>query len=148
MDLETKLTIIGVIISLIAIIIPLYKYILDRNSALRDLRFKTYHNLIRQLVEPEDGKDGIMVDRQIAVIFELRNFPEYYELTKRMLFDLKKQWEPGIRNIRIIKEITYSIKYIQIYQSWMWIPLKFLGLTGIVHFTAKLYSQHYQIKGK
>ena len=73
MDLETKLTIIGVIISLIAIIIPLYKYILDRNSALRDVRFKTYHNLIRQLVEPEDGKDGIMVDRQIAVIFELRN---------------------------------------------------------------------------
>ena len=145
MNTETILTIIGIIISFITLIIPIYKYLLDRNSALRDRRFKTYHQLIKQLVEPEDGKDWILQDRQIAVIFELRNFPEYYELTKRMLIDLKKQWESDLRNQRIIKEITYTIYYIQKYQLWIWVPIKFIGLTGVVNFTVKLFCQYYKI---
>ena len=89
-DLLIKL--LGIFISFFGVIVPLYKFITEKNLSQRDLRFKTYHLLIKQLVEPEEGKDRIMLDRQIATCFELRNFPEYFEITKRILTDLKTQW--------------------------------------------------------
>ncbi|WP_281525442.1 hypothetical protein [Alistipes dispar] len=130
-ELEMWLKIIGVIISFLAIIIPLYRYILDRSSKLKDARFITYHDLIKHLVEPEDGKNNLMLDRQIAIVFELRNFPDYHELTYRMLLDLKEQWDQPTYK-RMIREINYTTRYIEIYQWKIWIIFKMMGLTGFI----------------
>lgn len=134
-ELEMWLKIIGIIISFLAIIIPLYRYILDRSSKLKDARFITYHDLIKHLVEPENGKKNLMLDRQIAIVFELRNFPDYHELTYRMLLGLKEQWDKPIyadRNKRMIQEINYTTRYIEIYQWQIWIIFKMMGLTGFL----------------
>ena len=125
-DIFIKL--LGILISFFGVIVPLYKFITEKNLSQRDLRFKTYHLLIKQLVEPEDGKDGIMLDRQVATCFELRNFPEYFEITKRILTDLKAQWEKDPLNKRIITEIDYTIKYIEIYNSGCLFIFQVLGL--------------------
>ena len=128
-DLLIKL--LGIFISFFGVIVPLYKFITEKNLSQRDLRFKTYHLLIKQLVEPEEGKDRIMLDRQIATCFELRNFPEYFEITKRILTDLKTQWAQDPRNKRITTEIDYTIKYIKIYNNLFLLIFQVLGLTNI-----------------
>lgn len=118
----------GIIISLFGIIIPLYKFISEKNLKQKDLRFKTYHLLIKDLVEPDKETGKIMLDRQIATCFELRNFPEYFELTKRILNDLNLQWDKDDRNKRIINEIKYTLKYITIYNCFFFVLLRTIGL--------------------
>ena len=69
-----------------------------------------------------------MLDRQIATCFELRNFPEYFEITKRILSDLKVQWEQDSRNKRITVEIDHTIKYIETYNNGYLFIFQILGL--------------------
>lgn len=53
----------------------------------KDKRFVTYHKLIDELVDEKSHPSGkLMLDRQIAIIYELRNFPKYYKVTHRMKF--------------------------------------------------------------
>ena len=140
---DNLLTIVGIVVAIIALIIPIYKYLFDRKLQLQDARFKIYHGLIKSLVEPElqeenviDEKTGLvcnkygkMEDRQIATIFELRNFPEYFEITERILRKLKVQWEANPNNVHIINEIRYTLSYITTYQKWIY---KFLRWTIIL----------------
>lgn len=128
-DLLIKL--LGIIISFFGVIVPLYKFITEKNLSQKDLRFKTYHQLIKKLVEPEEGRDFIILDRQIATCFELRNFSEYFEITKRILSDLRAQWVEDTRNKRIIAEIDYTIKYINIYNNRFIFIFQALGLKFI-----------------
>lgn len=56
------------------------------------------------------------LDRQIAVIFELRNFKEYFPVTLRILKGLKVSWaEYGSeeKRGRLQKELDLSIEYIE-----------------------------------
>jgi len=79
---------------------------------LKDKRFKTYHELIDDLVNEQRQPDRtIKLDRQIAIIFELRNFPSYYSVTKRILADLKNQ-EGWKNSKRIVKEIELTLDFI------------------------------------
>ena len=71
---------------------------------------------------------GIMVDRQIAVIFELRNFPEYFEVTKRLASALGEQWK---NEVRVSKEINFLLKYIDIYNGCCHKIFRFIGLSFI-----------------
>ncbi len=77
---------------------------------LRDQRFTTYHDLLDQLVNEQRYPDRhIKLDRQVAIIFELRNFPEYFEVSKRILKGLKEDWSEG--NKRAIEEINLTLDY-------------------------------------
>jgi len=51
----------------------------------------------------------IKLDRQIAIIFELRNYTNYYPVTHRILTDLKVTWKD---QPRIIKEIDLTLDFI------------------------------------
>lgn len=128
---ELGLKITGLIITFLGIIIPIYKFITEKNLKQKDLRFKTYHLLIKDLVEPDKETGKIMLDRQIATCYELRNFPEYFELTRRILNDLFVQWSSDSKNERILKEIKYTIKYIEKYDSTFLVILRLLGMRGL-----------------
>ena len=80
----------------------IYKF----RQSLRDKRFKIYHDLLKQLVDEAVPK----LDRQIAVIFELRHFPDYYEVSKRILKGLKVSWKD---NHRITNEIDITLDYMR-----------------------------------
>ena len=79
---------------------------------LRDQRFKTYHDLIDQFVNEQRYPDRtIKLDRQIAIVFELRNFPEYYEVSKRILRGWLNEKEEEKRRIpRLFEEIEISLE--------------------------------------
>ena len=54
------------------------------------------------------------LDRQIAVIFELRNFKEYFPVTLRILRGLKKSWTgygPKEKRNRLHEELNETISF-------------------------------------
>ncbi len=59
-----------------------------------------------------------MLDRQIATVFEFRNFPDYFELSGRILTDLKNQWGNKSENARLITEIKLTLKHIKRKKKW------------------------------
>ena len=102
--------IIGLLIAYFGLVVPIFRYLNQRKLEERDKRFLNFDGLIKELVEP--GKDGqVMLDRQIAVIYELRNYPKYFDLSKRMLSDLKVAWQKEDYP-RIIKDIDLPLEYL------------------------------------
>lgn len=116
MNLDNVCKLAAILIPLFGIIVPLYKFIKEKNLAQRDLRFRTYHQLIKDLVEPKDGNTPMRLDKQIAICFELRNFPEYFEVSRRILSGLHEQWSKERVNQRLLTEIQYTISYIDLYR--------------------------------
>jgi hypothetical protein len=87
------------------------RYLGLKTKELHHERFKIYHGLIRQLVEPEAAEASMRLDRQIAVAFELRHFPEYFELTHRLLEGLCRTWADP-RVVRLTDEMRRTMDYI------------------------------------
>ncbi|MBA6262190.1 MAG: hypothetical protein V7780_06895 [Colwellia sp.] len=108
---------IAIIIALIPITWGIIQYLFGKRLELKQQRFVIYHDLIKLLVQREDPKQPIMMDRQIAIIFELRNFKDYYPVTLRILTGLKKSWEnykpeEKISRARLHEELDLSIEFI------------------------------------
>jgi hypothetical protein len=59
-----------------------------------------------------------MLDRQIAIVFEFRNFPDYFDLSKRIITDLKEQWKKLDGNERLITEMEFALKHIVLKTKW------------------------------
>jgi len=61
----------------------LIQYFSIKRSEDRARKFSDYHQLLQDLNEGKQG--GQYIDRQMAIIFELRNFESYYPVTVRIL---------------------------------------------------------------
>ena len=109
-------TALGVIIAAIPILWAGVQFILIKKAENKRVRFTTFHNLIKQLVEPETPDQAMRVDRQVAVVYELRSFKNYYPVTLRILKGLRKDWTaqpPPPHWQRLIEEMDHAIKYIE-----------------------------------
>ena len=85
---------------------------------LKDKRFKTYHEQIDELVNETRNPDRIIkLDRQIAIVFELRNFTNYYPVPRRILIGLKEQWKNQPNTTRAIEEIDLTLDFIS--KNWL-----------------------------
>ena len=51
----------------------------------------------------------------MAVLFELRHFPRYYEVTVRILNGLREKWsaDPEFKWPRLIEELDLTVEYIR-----------------------------------
>jgi len=108
--------IISVGTSFFPIIWVIYQYFDTKNRELKWKEFEVYHKLIKELVQPEEMNSGVRVlylDRQTAIIFELRNFKRYYPLSYRTLISLKEKWGGQDQFPRLIDEINYTIGYLK-----------------------------------
>ncbi len=74
----------------------------------RQVEMTTYHEMIRRLVGAR-GYD-VFLNEQLAMIYDLRNFPEYYDHTVRQLRLLREHWSS---NEALIGEIDETISYIE-----------------------------------
>lgn len=81
---------IGIIISFLSIIIPLAIFLISKNKEQKQINFEKFHKVLRALYN-KDNEFGL--DQQIAIIFEIRNFPEYFTVSKRIIMDSKKYWK-------------------------------------------------------
>jgi len=112
-------TALGVILALLAVL-PFFwgalQYILIKRAEDRRLRFTAFHDLIKKLVEPENPNEPMRLDLQIAVIYELRNFKDYYPVSLRILKGLKSDWAskgPPDQRARRMEELELTIKHIE-----------------------------------
>ncbi|MGH8736420.1 MAG: hypothetical protein ACREU5_08335 [Burkholderiales bacterium] len=107
---------LGVVLVLAPVGWAAFSYLSLKKQELKEKRFLAYHKLIQQLVERESPDLPMMLDRQIAIIFELRNFKEYFPVTLRILRGLKETWVdygPKEKRSRLHEELDESIKFIQ-----------------------------------
>lgn len=86
-----------------------------RRRDFRNREFEVYHRLIKELVQPEK-EAGIFLDRQIAIVFELRHFDRYHELSTRLLAGLREQWGQGsdvAKYRRLLEEIDLTLMHLE-----------------------------------
>ena len=88
------------------------QFFLNKNTEAKSRQFEVYHQLIKELVEGS-GTD-VFVDRQCAVVFELRRFKHYRELTTRILEGLRQDWKDSPRfHPRLKNEINLTLDYLK-----------------------------------
>ena len=63
----------------------------QRRAEADERQFQAFHKLIERLVSPERNEGLVYVDRQAAIVFELRHFPRYYDFTERLLARLRRK---------------------------------------------------------
>jgi len=114
--MELNITVIvGIVTSLGTFIWSVYGY-LDSKKREQNLKeFENYHKLIKELVQPEDNEKPTMyVDRQTAIIYELRHFKRYYPFSYRTLLGLKDKWEKVPNQFpRLMDECNRTIEYLE-----------------------------------
>jgi len=75
-------------------------------------------------VEREEADKPKMLDRQLAVVFELRRFPEYFEPSLRILIGLREGWSesygPADKRNRLLEEMDTTIEHIRKYNKWIY----------------------------
>ncbi len=114
------LELLGLLIAYFGLIIPIYKYLNSKRADEKEKRFKNFHELIKQLVQPEKEVGVTYLDRQVAIVFELTNLTEYYPVSSRILSGLKMDWckLPNNENYqRLISEMDLTIIHIENYQN-------------------------------
>ncbi|MFA5804262.1 MAG: hypothetical protein WC879_06430 [Melioribacteraceae bacterium] len=109
------LELLGIVVSYFGIVLPIFQYLTQKKQEERDKRFLNFHKLVKEFVQPDAETKSTMLDRQIAVAYEFRNYPEYYDLLKRMLNDLLKQWGAG----RLGSEMELTLKYIDYKKTFL-----------------------------
>lgn len=129
---------LGFLLALLTAGSALYHYISIKRSEERARRFASYHELVEAL--NGNGAGGApFIDRQIAVVYEMRNFPEYYPVTLRVLKRSLERWKklkydttftskfPGSKVVpnTLIDEAVLTIRYIErrrLESSYLCIP--------------------------
>lgn len=118
-DLFTTLTANAAALSIlgaaIAFIWSIVQFILVRKRDAQHREFEIYHRLIKELVSPDPDSKVVWIDRQTAVLFELRRFQRCHEHTLRTLNSLKEKWssDPEFKFKRLLEELDLTTQYIQ-----------------------------------
>jgi hypothetical protein len=106
--LQSNAGVLSLGLALALTVVPLlvagFVHLAQRKAELRFKKFELYHDLIRRLVEPDQPDGEMRVSRQMAVVFELRNFPEYAEVSARILRGNLEIWMPEKPHLRALRE--------------------------------------------
>ena len=104
---------LGVLGVAIAFIWSVWQFFDVRRRDFRNKEFEIYHRLIKELVQP-DKDAGMLLDRQVVIVFELRHFERYREVSARILKGLKEHWgADSTKNRRLIEEIDLTMSYLE-----------------------------------
>ena len=89
-----------------------YKFLVERKESHFWKEFEAYHKLVKELVEPPSENGALYLDRQTAVLYELRFHKRYFPHTLRMLNGLKEKWDKPEQHPRLLEELNLTIDYI------------------------------------
>ncbi len=107
------------IIALVSLAFSAWRYNNIRREELKQKRFTNYHNLIHKLVAGQPEEKFPRLDSQVAIIYELRNYPEYREVTIRILEDLCQYWtkfkesDKETEYARLLNEVPLTLSQLQ-----------------------------------
>ena len=107
----TQLSAVG---AAIAFIFAMYKFQAERSASQFWKEFEAYHKLIKELVQPPSESEGLYIDRQTAILYELKFYKRYYPHTLRMLEALKQKWVAVPNQFpRLLEEMDLTIEHIE-----------------------------------
>jgi hypothetical protein len=104
---------IGFLVSIGTLIWTVYKYYDEKKREQNRIEFETFHKLIKELVQPDPDLKITFIDRQAAIVFELRHFKRYYPLSYRTLIGLKNLWKDKPELKRLIEEIDLTLAFLE-----------------------------------
>ncbi len=78
---------LGVLIPLFTLAFSALKYVDIRELEQRQQSFDNYHGLIERLTNTDS------MDAQAAILYELRNYPEYKDVSIRILNSYQVKWK-------------------------------------------------------
>lgn len=106
---------LGILGAAVAFIVATWQQVSQRKAEQR--QFQAFHHIVEQIVSPLPSDGLFYVDRQAAVIFELRHFPRYFDFAQRMRLSLKRKWTneppPHAHVGMLIEEIDLTLNYIE-----------------------------------
>lgn len=105
--------IIPIVLAIASALWSFLSYMALKRKEVHEKRLHLYHDLVNRLVSPTQSGAGPFLQCQIAIVYELTNFPEYDPVTNRILQGLKDNWESNADNARLIKEISTAIQTIR-----------------------------------
>jgi type II secretory pathway pseudopilin PulG len=106
---------LGIFGAAAAFIVSTVLQIFQRRAEANERQFQAYHQLIERLVSRDRDGQPMYVDRQAAVVFELRHFPRYYDFTERLLDRLRSDWVTNTNPLTPIMthEIDLTLEHIK-----------------------------------
>ncbi|MCL1826139.1 MAG: hypothetical protein FWG26_09440 [Betaproteobacteria bacterium] len=105
---------LSAISAVLAFLFGVYKYLEERRESHYWKEFEVFHKLVKELVEPSGENRTLYIDRQAAIIFELRNFKRYYPYSLRMLIGLHSRWSAvPDRFSRLLEELNLTIQFLE-----------------------------------
>ena|SRR4030042_2111871 len=93
----------GIIITLLGVVIPLATFIISKNKEQKQINFERFHKDLMKGLANLDGKTGL--DQQIAIIYESRNYSEYYPVIRRILKYQIDRWRRLLKNSPQFKQL-------------------------------------------
>jgi hypothetical protein len=115
-DLASIATIGALVVSLGSLAFSSRHYLRMRETEQKHEAFSTYHELIKHISRGADDQGPFKLVSQMAYIYELRNFPDYEDLTRALLMRLRAEWAqnvPGHPNNEILsKAIDETLAYL------------------------------------
>jgi L-rhamnose mutarotase len=116
-DLNFWLKAGGLVIGGLGVGLPFFQWVQTKRSEERDRRFKNYHEMIKVLVSPEVPGGTIWFDRQVAVLFELREYRQYHEVTERIVEGLLSKWKKELEQRQtmsgLVNEAELTLDFIR-----------------------------------
>ena len=97
---------------LISIIIPVWQFLYSKRNEQKQIEFENFHEKILKKLS-NLGKNEAL-DSQIAIVYEMRNYPRYYLVSKRILTRLHKKWKSEKSNEDLLTEIKLTIDYMNL----------------------------------
>lgn len=113
--LATNAAALSAVGAAIAFVWSIVQFVLVRKRDQEHREFEIYHRLIKELVAPDPESKVAWIDRQTAVLFELRRFKRYHEHILRTLLGLREKWSknPGFTFPRLMEELDLTVKFIR-----------------------------------
>ena len=96
---------IAATVSLAVIAFQANRYMSTRQADQRQREFENYHQLVRDLAQ---GGETVRIAAQKAIIYELRNYPRYADISIRILISLQDEWRADDKT-RLLEEIDLTV---------------------------------------
>lgn len=107
---------IGIIISFFTVAIPFASFFISKNKEQKQINFNKFHKDLMVILSNNNPEGHIGLIQQVAIIYEFRNYPEYYPVINRVLEFEIKRWKDEVKKNKnltiLIKEAEETIYYI------------------------------------
>jgi hypothetical protein len=106
---------LGIVTSFLVIVVPFATFVLTKNKEQKQINFERFHKDLTRGLANLDGKTGL--DQQVAIIYEMRNYPQYYPVIRRILLAQITRWKDQLKSkphfSQLISEAEKTINYTQ-----------------------------------